>query len=359
MFLKNLINTLASPQIFITISVIAFFLVVPRQRLWTAKTGVGALIAMALFVGLSMSDENFRLIVAKPDNIPIVGMLFLVVFFLWASLWQARWNDEIVARGGDLKTEIESSKKVFVWPDLLYIEFICTIVTMAILVAWSILISAPLEEPANPTDSPNPSKAPWYFLGLQEMLVYFDPWIAGVVLPGLIIVGLMAIPYLDKNPKGNGYYTFRERPFAVTIFSFGFVILWVLLIVLGTFLRGPNWNFFGPYEYWDVRKLEPLVNVNLSEILWVKLLNTALPRNWFLREIGGIALVLGYFAVIPPILVKKVRFFRDLLAQMGTVRFYFMIFLFLVMIALPVKMYLRWMFNLKYIVAIPEFFFNI
>ena len=118
-----------------------------------------------------------------------------------------------------------------------------------VLIVWSILLKAPLEQPANRAVTPNPSKAPWYFLGLQEMLVYFDPWLAGVVLPSLIIVGLIAIPYIDKNPKGNGYYTFAERKVEITMFLFGFVILWSSLIVLGTFLRGPNWNFFGPFEY--------------------------------------------------------------------------------------------------------------
>ena len=102
------------------------------------------------------------------------------------------------------------------------------------------------------------------------MLVYFDPWLAGVVLPSLIIVGLIAIPYIDKNPKGNGYYTFNERKVEITLFLFGFVILWSSLIVLGTFLRGPNWNFFGPFEYWDTHKLEALTNVNLSEYFWVR-----------------------------------------------------------------------------------------
>ncbi len=359
MFIKDVINLLAAPQWFITLSVVVFFLTLPIQRLWTGRNAIVLFLGMFAFLFLSMRDPNFNLIVTKPDNVPIVGMLFLVAFFLWFSLWQAKRNDEIVARGGDLKAEIESNKKVFVWPDLLYIEFICLIALTFVLVAWSILIRAPLEEPANPTDSPNPSKAPWYFLGLQEMLVYFDPWLAGVVFPSFIIIGLMALPFLDKNPKGNGYYTFRERPFAIIVFNFGFVILWVLLILLGTFLRGPNWNFFGPYEYWDVHKLEPLVNVNLSEIVWVEWLNSGLPSNWFLREVWGIVIVLGYFMALPPLLVKKMRFFRSLLEQMGTLRFYFMIFLFLVMVALPVKMYLRWLINLKYIVAIPEIFFNI
>jgi hypothetical protein len=115
----------------------------------------------------------------------------------------------------------------------------------AIMIVWSVYLKAPLEEPANPSVAPNPSKAPWYFLGLQEMLVYYDPWIAGVLLPSLIIIGLMATPFLDVNPKGNGYFTFKERKYEITVFLFGFVILWVLLIILGTFLRA-NWNF-GPY----------------------------------------------------------------------------------------------------------------
>ena len=75
---------------------------------------------------------------------------------------------------------------------------------------WSILLPAPLEQPANPADSPNPSKAPWYFLGLQEMLVYFDPWLAGVVFPTLIVVGLMAIPYIDTNPQRERLLHFQR-----------------------------------------------------------------------------------------------------------------------------------------------------
>ena len=116
---------------------------------------------------------------------------------------------------------------VFTWPDLVFSEFICMVLLTVGLVLWSILLKAPLEEPANTSVAPNPSKAPWYFLGLQEMLVYFDPWMAGVVLPGLIIVGLMAIPYIDTNPKGNGYYTLKERKTAIWLFMFGFLILWV------------------------------------------------------------------------------------------------------------------------------------
>src|SRR5438309_12059067 len=129
--------------------------------------------------------------------------------------------------------------KVHTWPHLVRMEFLVALFVLVALTLWALTVDAPLEEAANPTRTPNPSKAPWYFLGLQEMLVYFDPWNAGVVLPTMIIVGLIALPYIDFNREGNGYFSFAQRPFAITVFMFGFLVLWVLLIVLGTFLRGP------------------------------------------------------------------------------------------------------------------------
>src|SRR5262245_63835923 len=109
----------------------------------------------------------------------------------------------------------------------------------------------------------------------------------------------MAIPFIDVNPKGSGYYTFKERKWEISVFLFGFVILWILLIILGTFLRGPNWNFFGPYKYWDPHMLLPLNNVNLSEFIFVKWTGVGLPTNWFLRELPGMILVLLYFIITP------------------------------------------------------------
>ncbi|MFQ6673837.1 MAG: hypothetical protein ACE5GH_03495, partial [Fidelibacterota bacterium] len=141
------------------------------------------------------------------------------------------------------------------------------------------------------------------------------------------------------------------------IFLFGWLVLWISLIMIGTFLRGPNWNFFGPFEYWDVHKLVPLTNINLSEYIYIKLLNMGLPKSILLREFFGFVVVLGYFLIIPPLLAKTI--FRKLHQQMGNVKFGIFVFLLLCMMALPLKMYLRWFFNLKYIIAIPEFFFNI
>src|SRR5579859_1256772 len=197
-------------------------------------------------------------ILSTPDNVPIVLLLFVVPFYTWYGMRQAHANDRLIAQleadPALAKTHHRKvqpykagwAKEVHVWPFLLRIELLATIIVTVILMVWSITLNAPLEEPANPTLTMNPSKAPWYFLGLQEMLVYFDPWIAGVVLPTLVIVGLMAIPYIDTNPKGVGYYAWEERPFANALFILG-IVMWFLLIFIGYFCRGPNYAWYWPW----------------------------------------------------------------------------------------------------------------
>jgi hypothetical protein len=356
-FIKSLVNAVADPRLFFVLAVVALGLAVWKRDLVASNTvGYGGLGALAAFFIFGTFDPNFRLIVTKPDNVPIVGLIFLLVFFVWYSIREAVLNDRRIA-AGEGPIEKAEGDRVWVWPDLVYTELISLILCSVLLIVWSIFLKAPLEQPANPANTPNPSKAPWYFLGLQEMLVYFDPWLAGVVLPGLIIVGLICITYIDKNPKGNGYYTFVERKAEITIFLFGFAVLWASLIVLGTFLRGPNWNFFGPFEFWDIHKLPALTNVNLSEYVWVRGLRTGLPSQWYLREIFGILLALFYVFALPPLLAKA--WFKSYYEKMGGPRYYVGSFLFLMMMSLPIKMLARWIFNLKYIVAIPEFFFNI
>jgi len=357
-FIKDIINFLSDPKYLILIaSVLLFVSLRYPKKFYTNRAAAIVFPGMLLFLALSMLNEEFYKIVTKPDNVPIVGMLFLVPFFTWFALREGVRNDERAADGKPLIEQEETADKVLTWPDLVYTELICMVVLTVVLIGWSMALEAPLEEPANPSSSPNPSKAPWYFLGLQEMLVYFDPWLAGVVFPGLIIVGLMAIPYIDTNPKGNGYYTIKDRRWEITTFLFGFLILWILLVILGTFLRGPNWNFFGPYEYWDLHKLEALVNVNLSEYIWVKGLGMGLPKNPIIREMFGFILVLVYFLVPPALLAKT--WFKRFYTNLGPIRYHVMVFLLLCMASLPIKMVLRWLFNLKYIIGIPEYFFNI
>ena len=351
----------ANPVLYFFLAIVGLVFMIQAREWWIKPTVSWVLLNLSLiFMGLSLTDYDFRQIVGKPDNVPIVAMLFIVAFFTWIYFRRAVDNDRRIDEGRPL-FEQENNEKVLVWPDLVYTELVCMVVLTAVLIFWGIALKAPLEEPGSSVKTPNPSKAPWYFLGLQEMLVYFDPWLAGVVLPSMILGGLMAVPYIDFNKRGNGYYSFKERSFAVTTYLFGFLPLWVALIVLGTFLRGPNWNFFGIYEYWDVHKVEAANNVNLSEFFWNGI-GIGIPKGSsvseiLLRESPGILLTLGYFALLPPILGLTVL--RKYFVRMGVMRFLVFSNLILWMAILPIKMLLRWAFALKYIVGIPEYFFNI
>jgi len=333
---------------------------------WVAWSGLNLSL---LFMGLSMTDPDFAAIVTKPDNVPIVGLVFLLGFFTWLATYKAVENDRR-AREGLPPTETLEDEKVLVWPDLVYTELICMVALTALLLLWAIGLQAPLEEPASSVKTPNPSKAPWYFLGLQEMLVYYDPWMAGVVLPSLVVAGLMAIPYIDFNKLGNGYYTIDQRKFAYLTFQFGFLVLWVTLIVMGTFLRGPNWNFFGFYETWDAHKVEALNNVDLSEYFWIGMLGMARPKApddanvWVMifwvvvREFPGIFLLLTYLFAVPPFMAMFIPFFRKMFVRMGFIRYMVMTNLLLMMALLPIKMVCRWSMTMKYFIAVPEFFLN-
>jgi hypothetical protein len=355
---KDFLNIIFGPVVYTLLSVGLFVGMMLGYRIWTKpKIALSILGVAVLFFILAFPDMNFRKIVTKPDNVPIVALIFVLGFYTWWALRQAAINDERIEQGLPPMEATESNDRVLSWPDLIYSELICAVIFTVILVVWGVLLNAPLEEPASPGKTPNPSKAPWYFLGLQEMLVYFDPWIAGVVLPSMIISGLMLVPYCDKNPKGVGYYTLKERPLAVGTFMFGFLILWISLIVMGTFLRGPNWNFFGPFENWDVHKLQTLSNVNLSEYFWVKWLNTALPQNFLVREAPGIILTVLYMAALPPILAFT--FCKGLYKHCGFIRYNLVMSHLLVMVGMVLKMVLRWTISLKYVVFIPEYFFNI
>ncbi len=355
---KELVNILSNPTIYFTAFIVGWWWMMKYYRVWT-EPKLMKKVFWIFTIGLlfALTDPNFFKEASKPDNIPIWFMTYGVGFFVWLSFYRAAQNDILMEQGKPNLEKQESDKKVYTWPDLVYSELIAMVFFTAFLILWAIVFKAPLEEPANTGVTPNPAKAPWYFLGLQEMLVYFDPWIAGVVLPGLIVVGLIAIPYMDINPKGNGYYTVKERFGAIWGFGFGFVVLWISLIFLGTFLRGPSWNFFGPFEYWDSHKVLVLNNVNLSELIWVKLFNIGLPENVIVREIFGLILVALYLTLIPPVLA--VTKLKNLYNQLGFIRYNLLLNLTLIMLSMPVKMYLRWLFNMKYIVAIPEYLFNI
>ncbi len=356
---KDFVNRWSVPQYSLPLFCILMFAAFFWYRKWTKPAIFWPLMIAFTIVYFAFIplDDSYASILKKPDNVPISMMVFLTLYFLWLGLRQAAINDQNMEIGKPLIEE-DREDKVLCWPDLVYSELLAMVLCTVVLIVWSVLLKAPLESPANPAGPPNPSKAPWYFLGLQELLVYFDPWMAGVVLPGLIILGLAAMPYIDTNPKGNGYYTFKERKFAILTWMFGYLILWCVLIVFGTFLRGPNWNFFGPFQVWDPHRVDPLTNINISDVWYVVLLGGKLPDNILVREWPGMVLAAFWLGALP-VLMTRIGFFSRLRAQMGFSRYYLMAVLFVIMLLVPVKMVGRWTFNLKYIIAMPEINFNL
>ena len=301
-------------------------------------------------------------IVSAPDNVPIVGLLFLVPFYLWYGLRQSVANDKLIAKlEADPKLaathhrktqpyEKGWDKEVHVWPFLLRIEFLAAVIVTVLLLIWSITINAPLEEPSNPNLTMNPAKAPWYFLGLQEMLVYFDPWMAGVVMPTLIIIGLMVIPYIDENPLGSGYYTFRQRKLAILTFSFGFVVLWLAMIFIGTFIRGPGWMWFWPGQTWDHNRVIFEVNRDLPDLFGV--------RGVAGKFILGGAAVLLFYAVAGWVVHKLCTlnaFNRKIFKRMSMLQYLTMQIFLTTMLGLPAKLLLRLLFRIKYVWITPWF----
>lgn len=139
----------------------------------------------------------------------------------------------------------EEQDLVMVWPHLVVRHAVVAVATLLVVLALALLFDAPLREIANPTNTPNPEKAPWYFAALQELLSWFHPMVAGVLVPTAIVVGMLALPYIDRNPRLGP----RFRKVAVTTFTV-FLVLWVVLTVIGFAFRGPNWGWVWPWEEW-------------------------------------------------------------------------------------------------------------
>ena len=164
-------------------------------------------------------------------------------------------NDDRIRQGLPPLEKLDD-EKVLVWPDLVYTELICMIAVTALLLVWAIMLKAPLGRAVESVQDAESVEGPVVLPRPAGNARLFRSLDAGVVLPSLVIFGLMAIPFFDFNKHGNGYYTIEQRKFSYLVFQFGFLELWVTLIILGTFLRGPNWNFFAPFEHWDPHKVD-------------------------------------------------------------------------------------------------------
>ena len=236
--------------------------------------------------------------------------------------------------GFDTLTVKEQDYTVKHLRDSVGIEFIAGLIFTFIIMVWSLFMNAPLKELANPSDTPIDERAPWYFIGLQELLIYFDPWLAGVIIPSILLVGLIVLPFIDPNKEtGIGRYTLRDRPVAVPAFCFGFA-MWYVLIIIGQFFRGPARMFYWPWEDKSVLKVLPvteLVNFHIA---------------------GGFAFFILYFGIC---LVVPQLIFKNFYKTLGVVRYYIFMTLSATMLLVPIKIFLRYVFDVKYILTFQIF----
>jgi menaquinol-cytochrome c reductase cytochrome b/c subunit len=150
----------------------------------------------------------------------------------------------VVKQEAITRVEKPLEDSVFVWPHLLVREFFAATAVTVMVTLLSLAIDAPLQDPATPSVTPNPAKAPWYFLGLQELLHYFKPTTAGVLLPGLTLAALAILPYVDRNPSR----AYADRKVAIVTFTM-FLVMWAVVTLAGSFFRGPGWLWVWPSQH--------------------------------------------------------------------------------------------------------------
>jgi len=149
----------------------------------------------------------------------------------------------VVKSGSIQDVKAQPVDKVHTWPHLLAAEFVAALACTAFTFLFSIWVNAPLLQHSNPNQTPNPSKAPWYFLGLQELLTMFHPMVAGVTIPGVGLIVLIFAPYIDKNPSNKP----EDRKFAISLMTVH-MMFWAVLVMIGSFFRGPGFNFTLPWR---------------------------------------------------------------------------------------------------------------
>ncbi|HLI89314.1 MAG TPA: hypothetical protein VKV37_11545 [Ktedonobacteraceae bacterium] len=167
-----------------------------------------------------------------------------------AAATQRRYRTlAVVKQEAITRVEKQLEDSVFVWPHLLVREFFAATSVMVMVTLLSLAIDAPLRPPADASVTPNPAKAPWYFLGLQELLHYFPPTTAGVLVPGFVLLGLAVLPYVDRNPSR----AYADRKLAIVVFTMC-VVFWAVVTLAGSFFRGPGWAWIWPWQniYFDL-----------------------------------------------------------------------------------------------------------
>lgn len=227
----------------------------------------------------------------------------------------------------------DGADRVPSYPTLVFLELLAALAVTAFFILLSVVFDAPLEGEANPAFTPAVTKAPWYFVGLQELLVYFDPWMAGVVIPALIVLGLISLPFLeDSRGTGRSPTPRRSRRFGNVVFSVG-LAFWFFLIVVGAWFRGEGWRFVMPWS---------------AATAWQG--QAVGSQSWSFSPLAGALVVGAYFLLVACL---GWRFRGSFLPRMGRFRYVWMLSLLALMGGVFLKIALRLLWDVHYVVTTP------
>ena len=224
-------------------------------------------------------------------------------------------------------------EEVPTWPNLVAREALAVLVVVFIARMWATLQPAPLALMADPSRTPNPLKAPWFLVGFQELAVYFDPWLAELAFPAILFLGLLALPYIDPNPRGIGIYGFSHRAAAISLFMIGY-LLWLVLTLIGVFFRGPYWELVSP----------------LTGAVWMTAEQSL--GSWSMPTILGLAFLVVWYA--GGIIFPRKRA-PQVFVEQRPFAYTFLMIVVMTGLLIPLKIVLRLVLGLQYFLVTPWF----
>ena len=339
-----LVDFLASPPWLFALALMLFLTTHGSRWPWTRSGGALCLAVTVVLVGGALREPSFRQSVLHPERLPVALLLLATGAVLWFEMHRSRRLDQETVQLPADDTPFERSAGSPSTTDA-----VVTTILILTLVVCAGLRPATLGVLADPAIRPDLAKAPWFLVGLQELTVYFDPWVAYGALPILFVAGLLGLPFLQIGAA-------RQRT-ARALFLFGWLFLWLWPMAVGALLRGPDWRFFGPFEPWTTPRLEIPEATTLARVFWIHGLKTVEPTRWWIRELPGLLLIIGYFGLLP-VLLARWRLTRDLFASyrdsLGTWRFTCATAWVLTVLLVPLKMYGRWLWGIGYWIHFPE-----
>jgi hypothetical protein len=282
----------------------------------------------------------------EPDAVALVLLVLGVGLTLVVGLVAGSRRDRRDGSAATAEEPGEQERQVVVttWPHLLRLELVASLATLLFVTWWAIGLEVPLGSVADPGVTPKVAKAPWFFVGIQEMLQYFDAWLAGAVLPLLMLAGLCALPYIDHDTTESGRYTLRRRPVALAV-TLALVVLWVLPMVVGLLLRGENWSL---QPVWEPQEIDvPPVHEPLLSLA------TLIDLRGAGQHLLGGGLVLGPFFALVLSWPRARR--RPWAARLGPGRYLVAGSLLLLTVGVVLKVVLHMTLDIRYLWVTPWF----